>query len=40
MKNTSRKTAIIYLRVSSTQQARKELPIESQLEFAQKKRHH
>ncbi|MFJ3316845.1 recombinase family protein [Herbaspirillum huttiense] len=31
------KTAIIYLRVSSAQQAKKELPIESQLKFAKKK---
>ena len=31
------KTAIIYLRVSSVQQAKKELPIESQLKFARKK---
>ena len=37
MTKVRKKTAIIYLRVSSTQQARKELPIESQLEFAQKK---
>lgn len=33
------KTAIIYLRVSSAQQAREELPIESQLQFAYKKAH-
>ena len=31
------KTAIIYLRVSSVQQARKELPVESQLQFAHAK---
>ncbi|WP_424446922.1 recombinase family protein [Paucimonas lemoignei] len=33
----TQKTAIIYLRVSSVQQAREELPIESQLQFAYKK---
>lgn len=33
----TQKTAIIYLRVSSMQQAREELPIESQLQFAYKK---
>ena len=33
----TQKTAIIYLRVSSVQQARKELPVESQLQYAQAK---
>jgi site-specific DNA recombinase len=33
----TQKTAIIYLRVSSVQQARNDLPIESQLRFAEKK---
>ncbi len=33
----TKKTAIIYLRVSSVQQARKELPVESQLQHAQGK---
>ncbi|MDB5657349.1 MAG: Recombinase family protein, partial [Tardiphaga sp.] len=33
----SQKTAVIYLRVSSVQQARKELPVESQLQHAQTK---
>lgn len=33
----TQKTAIIYLRVSSVQQARRELPVESQLQFAHAK---
>lgn len=33
----TQKTAVIYLRVSSVQQARKELPVESQLQHAQAK---
>jgi site-specific DNA recombinase len=37
MTKMTKKTAIIYLRVSSTQQARKELPIESQLDNSLKK---